>query len=117
MRVEIRECRRCKHPVIPGHIYLAVRWLRERARRMAGRGLCSPCYDQLRRANATYDYARSSIARDDMLDDYRLLRDQGHTARQIADRLAIPVNTLKRALIRAHNDGDPCATHRPGGGW
>ncbi|HEY2763350.1 MAG TPA: hypothetical protein VGJ13_04970 [Pseudonocardiaceae bacterium] len=52
-------------------------------------------------------------SRDDLLDDYEMLRSEGYDWHQCAARLRIPYPTFERAMLRARKDGDPRA-RRPG---
>lgn len=71
-----------------------------------GRGLCRGCYDHHRGAGTLHDHPRRSMPIADFIADYRLLRSEGYTRRQIADRLGMRYDTLHRAYCRAMRAGD-----------
>jgi hypothetical protein len=75
------------------------------------RGLCAACWQNPTiRAN----YPRSTFAADELLDEWTLLRSEGHTLRQAAERLGITYAALDKALQRAKHRGDPRAIRQPG---
>lgn len=104
-------CRRCDHPMLTragkNHRGAAERGVREHE----GRGLCSRCYCALRerRPEALLDYPRIVRTRDELLDDYRILRAQGLTQAEIAIKLDMRLATLTRALERARAAGERVA--------
>lgn len=49
---------------------------------------------------AVTDYERFTRSREDLLDDYVLLRSEGFTWRQCAQRLGMTYVAFKRALLR-----------------
>ncbi|MGH3598920.1 MAG: hypothetical protein ACRDQH_01365 [Pseudonocardiaceae bacterium] len=55
------------------------------------------------------DYERRTRSRDDLLDDYVLLREQGCSWPQCAERLGMSYPSFARALLRARAAGDPRA--------
>lgn len=65
------------------------------------RGLCPTCYFRHRRRGTLIDFPRGTRPRRDLIDDYNLLRSEGYTRRQIADRLGMKDKSLYRALRRA----------------
>lgn len=76
---------------------------------MRGRGLCSHCYQTAWATGDLIDYPRATRSRNDLLDDYVILRAEGHTGQQIAQRLGMTYPAFERALQRARRDGDPRA--------
>jgi hypothetical protein len=72
-----------------------------------GRGLCGTCRDYVTTHGDLADYPRVTISRDELLDDYVILRKEGYTHRQIAKRLGMTYVALDRALVRARKAGDP----------
>lgn len=77
--------------------------------RPEGRGLCRPCWLHLDKTGELADYERPTRSRDDLLDDYVVLRDQGHDWRQCAERLGMSYPSFERAMFRARKAGDPRA--------
>jgi hypothetical protein len=75
----------------------------------AGRGLCSACHQRAKRDGTLIDYERRSVARDELLDEWEILRGDGCTIPQAAPRLGMTVDALAKALDRARADGDPRA--------
>jgi hypothetical protein len=71
-----------------------------------GHGLCRPCWRYCRSRDLLVDYERLSRSRADLLEDYGMLREQGHTKPQIAERLGMKLPSLDTALLRARRDGD-----------
>lgn len=65
------------------------------------RGLCSSCYGKRYRAGTYLDLPRRTWARDEVLTEWQLLRSEGFTRRQAAERLGIKFNTFERAICRA----------------
>lgn len=77
----------------------------------AGRGLCRACYAD---PTITINYPdRRGIPSADLLDDWDMLRRDGYTLRQAAERLGITYAALDQALVRAKRRRDPRAV-RPG---
>jgi hypothetical protein len=74
-----------------------------------GRGLCDPCYHRAQYHGTLIDFERRTVARDELLDDWALLRSEGYTAVQAAPRLGMTPAALLKALDRARRDGDPRA--------
>lgn len=104
-------CRACRAPVFPRPNGARVTDLPPGARFHAGRGLCTRCHPAAHRAGTLIDFARHTLSRDELLDDWVLLRDEGLTYTQAAARIGMPVAALKRALNRARADGDPRAEY------
>lgn len=76
---------------------------------LAGRGLCTPCWEFLASTGELADYERAKRSRDDLLHDYEMLRKQGYTWRQCAEKLRMTYGAFERAMLRARRAGDPRA--------
>jgi hypothetical protein len=72
------------------------------------RGLCDSCYETHWKAGTLDQFPtmRSQRRRAHFIADYVLLRSEGYTRRQIAERLGMRYNTLHRAYCRAVKAGD-----------
>jgi transposase-like protein len=70
-----------------------------------GRSLCSCCYRTVHRHGRLADYPRRAHRRQDLLDDYELLRSAGAGVGEIAARLGIQRDSLTTALRRARQEG------------
>lgn len=83
-----------------------------------GRGLCYRCYQRARRRGKLADYPRVNRPAQDTLDDYELLRSEGYTKAQIADRLGMSLDALSHALWRARdrNEAPTRSTAEDAGG-
>lgn len=79
------------------------------SRRHEARGLCNSCYLLRTRDGTVIDYPRATLPRDDLLDDWVLLRDvtNTHTA---ASRLGLTLEGFRTALYRARRAGDTRVT-------
>lgn len=98
------QCARCSHRIVPRrHRPL------NGARRHAGRGLCDPCRNETRATGDLPDFERATRTRDELLDEWVLLRSEGYTLRQAAERLGMTYPAFERAYYRARCDGDPRA--------
>lgn len=82
-------------------------------RRHGGRGLCSPCYSRASRDGTLLDFGRATLSRDDVLDDWEVLREQGYGRRVAAERLGMSLDAFDGALRRAARDGDERAVWAP----
>jgi hypothetical protein len=80
-----------------------------------GCGLCSRCYDHIAPTQRV-DFPTVTRRRDDLLEDYVILRAEGMTWRQCAQRLDVNYTAFERAMNRARAAGDPRAA-RPGERW
>jgi hypothetical protein len=105
-----RRCVRCQHPIKPRH--KAPNW----ATAHAARGLCLPCWQTAKKTGQLPDIPRLTRTRDELLDDYVILRGEGYTWRQCAQKLDMTYPAFERALLRARHDGDPRAA-RAGEGF
>ena len=65
------------------------------------RGLCERCYEYHRRNNSLSSHPRRHRPTADFAADYAVLRAEGHTRRQIAERLGMRRNTVDAAYARA----------------
>jgi hypothetical protein len=105
-------CRRCERgPLIHG-----TRWRRmPKDERKAvgglyhgGRGLCGTCYNQIRHQRRLHDYEPVKRSREDMLEEWEMLRSDGVTDLAIAaERMGVTRAALDKCLERARRDGDP----------
>lgn len=73
------------------------------ARPVNARGLCDSCYEThwKRGTLAQFPTKRTMRSRQDFVADYALLRSEGYSRRQIADRLGMKYPALHRAYCRA----------------
>lgn len=71
-----------------------------------GRGLCPPCYRQAQYAGRLDDYPRTTWSRDELMGEWDLLRSEGYTRRNAAERLGLKWETFDRAYFRARAAGD-----------
>jgi hypothetical protein len=76
---------------------------------MQGRGLCTRCYRNVEYHGQLLEYPRLTRSRDELLEDYEVLRRQGYNWRECATILRINYPTFERALLRARAAGDPRA--------
>lgn len=72
---------------------------------IGGRGLMPRCYDRISRSGNLTDYPRVTRSAADFIADYRMLRGEGHTHRQIAERLEYPLPTMRRQICRLRRRG------------
>ena len=72
------------------------------------RGLCDSCYEKHWKAGTLDQFPTKRVQRPraDFVADYRLLRSEGYTRSQIAERLRMTRNTLDAAYRRAVAAGD-----------
>jgi hypothetical protein len=103
----VRTCRRCQRAMLAQRAAVGTGM-----RRHHGRGLCSACVDQLT-PDQLLNYERSNRTRDEVLDDYDLLRRQGHPRRVIAKRIGMNLDALEQVLRRARRVSDPRAKLGP----
>jgi DNA-binding CsgD family transcriptional regulator len=69
------------------------------------RTLCLGCYDHHRNSGTLHHYPRQQRSTTEFAADYTLLRSEGHTRRQIAERLGMRRNTVDAAYARAVRRG------------
>jgi hypothetical protein len=76
-------------------------------RPILARGLCKTCYELAWRAGTLADHPTERTLRsaEDFIADYQLLRSEGYTRTQIAERLAMSVNAVTQAYRRAVRAG------------
>jgi hypothetical protein len=72
------------------------------------RGLCDSCYEMHWKAGTLEQFPTQRVQRrrEHLIADYVLLRSEGYTRRQIAERLGMRYDTLHRAYCRAVRAGD-----------
>lgn len=70
------------------------------------RGLCDSCFGKARYYGTLADWPRVTRSRDELLEDYQLLRSDGLSREVIAARLGMHYDSLMRALVRAARAGD-----------
>lgn len=102
-----KRCVRCTQLIYP-----ASRVPPHRSRHQA-RCLCGPCYDHCRRAGTLADYRPVTYSRDELMDEWEVLRLHGYSKRQAAERLGMSFAAFDRAFHRARKDDDPRAVNGP----
>lgn len=70
-----------------------------------GRGLCDSCYWRAHHRGTLIDHGRVNRTREELLEDYRLLRSEGFSRSQIADRLGVTRDAVDKAISRARRAG------------
>lgn len=84
-------------------------WVRTAAchpdRALRAQGLCHSCYTMAWQ-NGTLPSRRDNRSRGEFVADYQLLRSEGYTRRQIAERLGMHYDAVTRAYGRAVRAGD-----------
>jgi hypothetical protein len=77
-------------------------------RPVAARGLCHNCYTTAWRKSRHVDHPaeRTQRRRVDFVADYELLRSEGYTRRQIAERLGMKYDAVTAAYLRAVYAGE-----------
>lgn len=70
-------------------------------RPVSARGLCHSCYNRAWRTGSLDMHPAAQRAQADFVADYELLRAEGHTRRQIADRLGMTYAAVTAAYGRA----------------
>ena len=72
------------------------------------RGLCDSCYQthHQRGTLGQFPTKRTMRSRADFVADYELLRSEGYTRRQIAERLGMKYPAVQRAYLRAVRAGE-----------
>lgn len=73
--------------------------------RSEGRGLCSTCRSRHRGRGTLLDFERPSRSAEEVVEDWLILRDQGHDRRQAAARMGMTHHALEQALRRAVKRG------------
>lgn len=74
-------------------------------RDLFARGLCEGCYDYHRRQGTLDHHGRTTRPVAEFAADFALLRSEGYTRRQIAERLGMRRNTVDAAYRRAVKRG------------
>lgn len=105
--VDLR-CARCGYPAVPKGEHAPPGFAK-----LHCRGLCPPCYQQVRNRGQLAEYQPDRCRRDDILDDWDWLRSWGVGREEAARRIGITVTALDQHLCRARRDGDPRAGARP----
>lgn len=85
------------------------------ARPTNGRGLCRSCWTLARRNGTLQQHARTRTIRTqaEFVEDYELLRSEGYTRRQIAERLGMRYDAVTRAYGTAVRKGVLTPDRRP----
>jgi hypothetical protein len=109
--MRIRQCLKCRRSIVDTRTYLANSEIRNRYGRHYARGLCQTCYANERYHNRLGDWPALNWQRDELLDDWVLLRESGVPIAQAAERIGINVIALDRALHRATKAGDQRGRH------
>ncbi|HEY9354652.1 MAG TPA: hypothetical protein VIP28_15425 [Nocardioides sp.] len=73
-----------------------------------GRSACPTCYERARADGTLIDLPRRYLSRDELLDEWELLRGQV-SFRAFHERVGVSHRTWERAYYRARADGDPRA--------
>lgn len=76
---------------------------------MYARGLCRSHYSVAAYAGRLIDFERVQRSRDEVMTEWELLRSEGYTKRQAAERLRMTFGAFEAAYFRARRDGDPRA--------
>lgn len=76
---------------------------------LQARGLCTLCYSNVKYHGQLLEYPRGTRSRDELLEDYEVLRGQGYNWRECAHILKMKYASFERALCRARAAGDPRA--------
>ena len=73
----------------------------KRDRQVWARGLCTSCYPRHLAAGTHVDFERRNRPRSELLEEWEMLRAQGLSRRQAAERLGMKDDSLYAALRRA----------------
>lgn len=98
----VPRCRNCSCPMVGQRETSPPGW-----RRHVARGLCSRCWSAARTAGDLVDFERNTRTRDEVLDEWVLLRGEGYTRAQAAERIGMTFAAFDRAYWRAVAAGDP----------
>lgn len=99
-------CKSCGREMIPHYLWRQLPASAKKAllpthARQCGRGICTRCTARHRKAGTLIDFELTRLTHRDIMDEYDMLsRTQGFTDAQIADRLGIHIDTLKRHLAK-----------------
>lgn len=72
----------------------------------SGRGLCINCYQRAWTHGRLADYPRATRTRADFVEDFQMLRGQGYSRNQIAERLGMKRSAVDKAYSRARQAGE-----------
>lgn len=99
---QTKSCARCRYPMSthPNGVD---------CRSHGGRGLCNFCHRRSRRDGTLLDYERPTRTLDEVMTEWEILRSEGYTRRQAADRLGMKWKAFEKAHERARHSGDPRA--------
>lgn len=76
------------------------------------RGLCHRCYQALFESGELIAFERITRTRDEVMEDWEILRSHGCTKRQAAERIGMSFAAFSRAYDRARAAGDNRAVAR-----
>lgn len=99
-----RPCARCGKYVLPNNKRTRVGIANGEL--MNARGLCTTCYSNEEYHGRLQNWERTTRSRDELLDDYVILRQQGYTWRNCARKLDMEYPAFERAMLRARAAGD-----------
>ena len=108
----MKTCTSCGYPTVDYRIRQADPTVRAHTRSYTGRGLCTTCYHRARKDGTIFDFERQVWPADELLDEWVLLRDDGYSVRQAAERIGVTWVALDRATARAKRAGDPRGERR-----
>ena len=80
-----------------------------------GRGLCNFCRSGVLKRGTLADHERRTRTRDEVMAEWELLRDEGLSKAQAAERLGMAFKTFETAYTRARRAGDLRALPAHGG--
>jgi hypothetical protein len=95
-------CRDCTREIFP-------RTSRRGGLRHAGRGLCRMCWWYRDQDGTLDDVERVKFTRDELMTEWDILRGEGYSKRQAAERIGVTYECFDRAYCRARAAGDPRA--------
>ena len=111
-------CHRCERPMVPNKEWLKAdtetrqTWVDTGRVRSMSRGLCTSCYNRLsgRRLGELADYARQTMPRGHVVEEWDHLKTQGAplyvNLKRVAPRLGMSPKALDKALRRAGRIGE-----------
>lgn len=68
--------------------------------RTEARGLCSGCYSTIQQAGKLADYERITRSNRELLTEWAMLKQQGYSIAQAADRLGVTRDAIEAAMKR-----------------
>jgi hypothetical protein len=98
-----KQCRDCDHDIYP------VTWDLPGSCTHGGRNLCRPCWSRRWYVGTLDDVERIKFTRDELMAEWEILRGEGYSKRQAAERMGISFERFDRAFHRAKAAGDPRA--------